>query len=62
MGTAGSIRNRGNTPGNIVVANDELARVDHNGRFELSGLQYGGSYDLEVLGSDVASREVYASG
>ena len=48
--------------GNIVVANDEPARVDHNRRFELLGLQHGGSYDLEVSGSDVASREVHLSG
>lgn len=47
--------------GTIVVAGDELARVDQNGRFELIGLQHGGSYDLEVFGDDIASREVNVS-
>lgn len=48
--------------GNVVVVNDEVARIDENGQFEISGLQPGNSYNLKVFGSEIANRSVELSG
>lgn len=48
--------------GNVVVVNDEVAWIDENGQFEVSGLQPGNSYNLKVFGNDIANHRVELSG
>ena len=48
--------------GNVVVVNDEVARTDKNGQFEVSGLKPGGTYTLKVFGSDIANQRGELSG
>lgn len=46
----------------LVVVDDEVAWVDENGQFEISGLKPGNAYNLKVFGNDIANLRMELSG
>lgn len=52
----------GDRSGAVVVVDDEVGWVDENGRFEVSGLEPGNSYNLKVFGNDIANRSMDLTG